>query len=153
MSLVQLTTSDKERQFWTEFIEIYKENPCLWKIKSKEYSDRVKKNAAYDLLVEKLKEKDANATRELVTKKINNMRSSFRKECKKVSSSMKSGAGSDDVYIPNLWYYDLLVFLKNQEIPRTSVSSMEEVSETIIYLTQFSISTHHNTYQVYINYR
>lgn len=101
---VELTTScttGKERQFWAEFIEIHKENPCLWKIKSKEYSDKVKKNAAYDLLVEKLKEKDADATRELVTKKINNMRSSFRKECKKVSSSMKSGTVSAYQHITN----------------------------------------------------
>ena len=92
---VELTTScttGKKRQFWTEFIEIYKENPCLWKIKSKEYSDKVKKNAAYDLLVETLEGMGADTTKELVTKKINNIRSSFRKECKKVSSSMKSGS-------------------------------------------------------------
>ena len=79
---VELTTScttGKERQFWAEFNEIYKENPCLWKIKSKEYSDKVKKNAAYDLLVEKLKEKDSDATRELVTKKINMRRNACRK--------------------------------------------------------------------------
>ena len=60
--------------------------------KSKEYSDKVKKNAAYDLLVEKLEGMGANGTKELVTKKINNMRSSFRKECNKVWSSMKSGS-------------------------------------------------------------
>lgn len=95
--------TEEECQFWAEFIEIYKENLCLWKIRSKEYSYKVKKNAAYDLLVAKLKEKDSGATRELVTKKINNMRSSFRKECKKVLSSMKSDAGTDDVYTPNLW--------------------------------------------------
>ena len=71
---VALTTSctiEKERQFWVEFIEIYKENPCLWKIRSKEYSDKVKKNAPYDLLVEKLKEKDIDATRELASHKEN----------------------------------------------------------------------------------
>ena len=63
---VELTTScttGKERQFGAEFIEIYKENPCLWKIKSKEYSDKIKKNAAYDLLVEKLEGMGADATK------------------------------------------------------------------------------------------
>lgn len=63
-------TSEEEQQFVTDFIEIYKEYPCLWKIKSKDYSNKVKRNAAYDLLVEKLKEKDSNASRDLVTKKI-----------------------------------------------------------------------------------
>ncbi|CAJ0922638.1 unnamed protein product [Ranitomeya imitator] len=33
---------------------------------------------------------------------------------------MKSGAGTDDVYVPKLWYYDLLAFTRNQEIPRLS---------------------------------
>ena len=75
----------------TEFIEIYRSNPCLWQIKSKEYSDKVKRNAAYDLLVEKLKSKDDGANRDAVTKKINNIRSSFRKEYKKVLQSMRSG--------------------------------------------------------------
>ena len=63
---VALTTScntDEDCQFWAEFIQLYKEYPCLWKIKSKEYSDKAKKNAEYDLLVEKLKEKDSNEGR------------------------------------------------------------------------------------------
>ncbi|XP_050711229.1 uncharacterized protein LOC126995585 [Eriocheir sinensis] len=121
-----VSVNKEERRFWTEFIDIYRENSSLWKVKSKEYSDKVKKNAAYDLLVEKLKEKDGRATRDTVTKKINNLRSSFRKECKKVLSSMKSGSGTDDVYTPSLWYYNLLLFLKEQEIPRTSVSAIEQ---------------------------
>ncbi|CAJ0962874.1 unnamed protein product [Ranitomeya imitator] len=30
---------------------------------------------------------------------------------------MKSGAGTDYVYVPKLWYYDLLAFTRDQEIP------------------------------------
>lgn len=93
MSVAQssTTSSAEERQSMIEFIEIYRSNPCLWKIKSKEYSDKVKRNAAYDLLVEKLKSKDDGANRDAVTKKINNIRSSFRKEYKKVLQSTRSG--------------------------------------------------------------
>jgi len=103
-----LSTTEEERRFWSEFIEIYREYPCLWKIKSKEYSDKVKRNVAYDLLVEKLKEKDGAATRELVTKKINNMRSSFRKEFKKVLSSMKSGTVSAHFHYINFMLNQVL---------------------------------------------
>lgn len=35
-----------EKQFITEFLEVYKNYPCLWKIKSKEYSDRYAKSQA-----------------------------------------------------------------------------------------------------------
>lgn len=115
----------EDRLFWREFIEIYKQHPCIWKVKSKEYSDRNMKNAAYETLVNKLKEKDENANRESVVKKINNLRSSFRKEHKKITSSYKSGAAAVDIYRPSLWYYDLLLFLHDQETSRPSVSNIE----------------------------
>jgi hypothetical protein len=35
----------------------------LWKVKSKEYSDRVKKNLAYEHLTTKLKETDSGANK------------------------------------------------------------------------------------------
>lgn len=114
--------------FWTEFIDLYKSYPCLWMIKSKEYSNRDAKTAAYNVLIEKMKEKNERANRETVTKKINSMRSSFRKEMKKVTASRKSGAAADDIYHPRLWYYHLLLFLQDQEDARESVTNISEVS-------------------------
>ena len=35
------------REFLTEFIELYRSFTCLWLVKSKEYSDRNKKDLAY----------------------------------------------------------------------------------------------------------
>lgn len=109
-----------------EFIDIYRENPCLWNMKLKAYSNKVKKSAAYELLVEKLRERESNADREMVAKKINNLRSSFRKEVKKVESSMESGASEDELYKPSLWYYDRLLFLKGQEFPQQPISNVKE---------------------------
>ena len=84
------------REFLTEFIHMYRKYPCLWKVKSKEYSDRVKKNLAYEHLKIKLKE---------IVKKINSVRSCFRKELQKVNDSKTFGAGADDTYTPSLWYF------------------------------------------------
>ncbi|KAK3892233.1 hypothetical protein Pcinc_003854 [Petrolisthes cinctipes] len=98
------------------------------KIKSKEYSDREAKAAAYSVLIEKLKQKDTSANRETVTKKINAMRSSFRKEVKKVTASRRSGAAADDIYQPRLWYYNLLLFLQDQEVGRDSVTNVNEAT-------------------------
>lgn len=117
-----------EKQFWAEFIELYRQNECLWRIRSKDYLNKLKKNEAYELLAEKLKEKDSDATIETVKKRINNMKSVFRKEMKKVSQSIRSGASAADVYAPRLWYYSLLLFLKDQETPRKSATNMDEVS-------------------------
>lgn len=101
-----MSFSREDKIFWEEFIDIYREHPCIWKVKSSDYSDRNKKAAAYDVLVRKLKEKDESARRDTVTKKINNLLSAFRKEHKKVISSQRSGTSADDVYQPSLWYYE-----------------------------------------------
>ena len=63
-----------------EFIDLYKSYPCLWQIKSKLYHDRPLREAAYKALIEKLKEFEPDANKDLVVKKINNLRSSARKE-------------------------------------------------------------------------
>lgn len=37
-----------------------------------------------------------------------------------VKASERSGASTEDVHVPKLWYYDLLLFLEDQDTPRTS---------------------------------
>lgn len=96
------------RQFVEDFIKIYESEPCLWQTKCKEYHDRNKKDAGYARLTEKLKEIEPNATKDGVIKKINNLRSAYRKEKKKLNDSLKSGASADDVYKPKLWYFGML---------------------------------------------
>ena len=44
------------REFLTKFIHMYSEYRFLWRVKRKEYSDRVTKNLAYEHLTTKLKE-------------------------------------------------------------------------------------------------
>lgn len=121
--------------FFCEFLDLYRSFPCLWQIKSKEYSDRNKKAQAYAALIEKCKELDPQANKDFVTKKINSFRTVYRKECAKIKASMRSGAGTDEVYKPSLWYFDLLAFLSDaDQEPRKSVSNLEdfgnEVSKT-----------------------
>lgn len=119
----------ENRKFWCEFLEIYKGLPALWRIKSDEYSNRVMKASAYEHLIEKLKEIFPQANREMVTKKINTLRTAYRKELKKLKESQKSGAGADEVYEPTLWYFDKLSFLEDQEQLVQGVTTMEEKNE------------------------
>lgn len=110
----------------SEFIEAYRNLPSLWKVKSKDYSNRVLKNSAYGILIEKLKEKDPVANRELTVKEINKLRTNYRRELEKVKISEKSGAGGEDIYAPTLWYFPLLSFLKEQEESVESLNTMYE---------------------------
>ena len=64
MASSSITTNEKT--FWTEFIQLYRNNECLWRVKSKIYMDRNKKNEAYETLLEKVQEYDAEATIEYI---------------------------------------------------------------------------------------
>lgn len=113
------------KEFIRHFIEVYKSYPCLWKVRSKDYTNKNLKNKTYEKLVEVCKTIYPDANKDYVIKKIQSFRGSFRKEAKKVAESMRSGAGADDVYVPTLWYYDLLLFTSDQEIPTASISNMD----------------------------
>lgn len=140
------------REFLTEFIDIYKENPCLWKIKTKDYSNKQKKNYAYEKLSTKLREIEADASKESVVKKINSLRTCFRKEYRKVIASEKSGAGIDDVYIPTLWYYDLLLFLIDQDEPRPSISNVPDAGEEFVKQAENKLQVINvNSYLIIVN--
>lgn len=115
----------RAKQNQEEFIELFRDSPCLWQTTSKDYHDRSKREAAYERLVEKMKEVEPLANKESAIKKINNMRSSFRKELKKIKESMRTGSGADEVYQPKLWYFELLRFLSDQETPRPSSSNID----------------------------
>ncbi|XP_050298435.1 uncharacterized protein LOC126737550 [Anthonomus grandis grandis] len=54
-----------------------------------------------------------------------------KKRKKKYEDSVKSGASADEVYHPKLWYYDLFVFLGNQETSRNSTSNLNADEETL----------------------
>lgn len=110
-------------EFTIEFIELYRSLPCLYDVKNKKYLNKPLKTAAYNELVEKLKTIDVAATKDTVVKKINNMRSSYRKELKKMKESKRSGS-SGDMYETSLWYFHNLDFLYEHEIPRNSKSNI-----------------------------
>ncbi|KAG8259750.1 hypothetical protein J6590_008785 [Homalodisca vitripennis] len=120
------------KEFLTDFIALYESFPCIWRVKSKEYSDRDKKAGAYEILANKFREIGVTANQETVVKKINSLRSVYRKDLAKINKSIRSGAGEDEIYKPSLWYFDLLHFLNDQETPRQSRNTMEENEDSQI---------------------
>lgn len=134
------------KQFWTEFIELYREQRCLWDVKSPNFCNKHLRKESWDCLVQKCKEILPNAEEKCVKAKIDSMRASFRRELKKVTSSKSTGKGLDDIYQPSLWYYDLLMFTTDQETARKGVSSLQkrfdlhEESEVNTEMTDVNVS-------------
>jgi hypothetical protein len=113
------------KKFIVEFIHLYKSHPTLWQIKNKDYRDKTKKAAAYEILIKKCREVEPDCDKDTVVKKINSLRTCYRKEFKKVQRSIT--AGDAEVYKPKLWYYDLLMFLNDSSaLSSDSVFYMDE---------------------------
>ena len=122
LSFITMASTLRDTQtFWREFIQLYRDCPALWKVKSDEYKNRKLKSECYVKLIDKIREIDPNATRSTVTKKINGLRSNYRRELRKV---MNSGGGGGGAYKPSLWYFHDLAFLRAQELHQERVSSL-----------------------------
>lgn len=98
------------RLWLTEFMEIYRNEECLWQGKHPDYSNHAIRNASYDKLVEKLKEVEPNPDRAMVVRKINSLRSAFRREYRKKMNK--------DNYESRLWYFEKLMFIADQNPKR-----------------------------------
>ncbi|XP_064545182.1 uncharacterized protein LOC135433146 [Drosophila montana] len=114
----------RDRQFWTEFLELYRSLPAVWKVKSPEYSSRALKSAGYEQLVQKLREVEPHADRALVVKKINSFRTNFRRDLRK-----RDQCTEEEPFVSTLWYFELLGFLEGQE-DASSCQSLHKASSS-----------------------
>jgi hypothetical protein len=73
------------KKFLEEFIEIYCEQPCLWQVKSKDYSNKNKKKRQLRITAKQITGSPTRCHYRRIEKKINNIRTAFRRELKKVS--------------------------------------------------------------------
>jgi hypothetical protein len=119
-----------ERKFLLEVIEVYSSLPALWDNKSTDYSNRTKKNEQYDQLLQKYNERYPEADRKALVKKINSLRTNFRKELRRIKNSERSGAGTDEIVEPTLWYFEEMKFLSDLEEPTESISTMSVEEES-----------------------
>lgn len=113
------------KKFWTEFIELYRDQRSLWDVKSKNYCNKHIRKEGYAVLIEKTKELYPESDEKFVKSKIESLRASFRRERKKTEQTKnRTGSGRDDVYEPTLWYYDLISFISDQGNVRKGLSSL-----------------------------
>lgn len=124
-----MTHSIQDNEEWQIFFEQYKELPELWQVKSDSFKNREKKRKAWNDLLKFYQCIIPGATLDQLKSRINNIRTCFRRELKKVSESEKSGAGADEVYVPSLWYFENLCFLKDHEEAVPGTSTMDSGDE------------------------
>ncbi|KAF9793873.1 hypothetical protein SFRURICE_007404 [Spodoptera frugiperda] len=100
------------REFWSEFLQLYRSFTCLWNPKDPAYLHKYERQQAYEALLAKMREVDETASMALLKKKIDCFRTAYRREERKVIRSIQEG--DDEIYTPSLWYYKpLKEFLGN----------------------------------------
>ncbi|XP_056387651.1 uncharacterized protein LOC130282838 isoform X2 [Hyla sarda] len=116
-------------KFLKEFIDMYRSFPCLWNVKISDYSNKQKRLKAYESMVNLCRSVCPSANIQFVKHKIANLRTVFKKEFNKVQVSKKTATSAEDVYVPRLWYFDLLKFTIGQDSPKEGSSNSGESQE------------------------
>jgi len=121
-----------------EFIEIYEILPELWDPEDPLYKSKKKSNLALDNVVIVFDKIKPNATRNDVRKKINILRSNYRKELKEILESERSKSSTDDVCELLSWKFHSLKFPKKiieAVVPlHFNKENLEEVSIYFVYI-------------------
>lgn len=93
-------TSDEYKRFILELIDVYGSLPALWDITCKDYSNRALKEQKYDILLKKFREKHPNGDKIQLKKKINGLRTNYRRELKRLRDQEKNGESIEtQIYI------------------------------------------------------
>ncbi|XP_066951272.1 uncharacterized protein [Macrobrachium rosenbergii] len=121
--------SGSSKALLQRFIDAYKDLPELWDSQNPNYVRKDKRNAGYEKLLDILRLMKNDATVDDVKRKLNTLRSNFRRELKKVHDSKRSGVTTEEVYEPSSWVFYELLFLKDLEKPTKNRGSVEAAPE------------------------
>lgn len=102
-----------------EFIKKYEQLRELWDPKNPDYTNKYRRNASLDILLSILKKINPTATRVHVRRKINCLRSCYRKELRRHLASRKIGPDGEEIYeyIPSAWKFHSMRFVDKIERP------------------------------------
>ena len=118
------------KEFTLTFIQIYKESESLWNFKNPDYFNKRKKEEAYESLIKLVKNIEPRANKDMVTKKINNLRTSFRRHLRALENSYAPKE-------PSLYYFQDLMFLKENDPAMNS--DFEDVDQNSSFATIIKI--------------
>lgn len=104
------------------FLNLYRENECLWNVRSSLYKNKIARENAYERILRCLE--DENMDIKSLKIKIKNLRTIYNTELKKVKDSMRSGAEGSSVYKPKLsWFEEIHSFLGDSGNYRGTLTS------------------------------
>lgn len=117
-----------------KFLDIFKTYPCLWDTSDPNYNKRDMRESAMKQLLEDMKVQEFGIiSKDALKTKIKSLKDCYRIELNKVKKSMKSGAGTENLYKPKLgWFEAADNFWKATVMGRDSSSNLVSQIFTLI---------------------
>ncbi|XP_014294784.1 uncharacterized protein [Halyomorpha halys] len=150
VGFVELTVSNSE-DCLRRFISTYESLPELWNRNDSNYMNKWKKRKSLEKLLAIYREIKPHAVIKDVTKKLNTLRSNFRRELNKIKSSLSDGCERESAYKPCSWVFYALSFLAedsegmapliNQNDKPEESQGQEENNSTYLQPTTSSLSS------------
>lgn len=140
--------SSETRAIEEDFIETYKNLPLLWDTEHKDYTNKYRRNEALDILLKIIKRWNPSATRLHVRRKINILRSVYRKDLRRHLASKSIGPNGEVVYEyePMNWKFHKLKFLEkngdNNDITEISEINMDDNNFDVSFYHRFLYIAH-----------
>ncbi|VEN50461.1 unnamed protein product [Callosobruchus maculatus] len=116
------------REQVTVLLEEYRKWPNLYKVKSVNYKNRNKRREALDSIVDAVKTVKSDVTSADIQSKFQALKQNAQRERKKCIESQRSGAGTDEIVEPSLWYFNLIQFVFDDMDPRPAVDSLQDIT-------------------------
>lgn len=118
----------------TKLIEAVQAEECLWNTKSKVYKNKIKRKDAWNKLAEHLQLESGDKAQ----KQWFNLRTTYGKILANVRSINRSGSEANDGdWEESDWpYYELMDFVKDYVIPRTSKNNVNDENEDSEFTTK-----------------
>ncbi|KAL0870104.1 hypothetical protein ABMA27_006260 [Loxostege sticticalis] len=113
-----------------KFISKMESLPVLWDSTCPDYSNTKKRQKAMGQLVVIYRQIKPSAKLDDVRKKINSLRSNYRKELRKIENSKLSAESEEDVYKPSSWVFYAMQFLNSTMSQPGTASSSNNHQET-----------------------
>ncbi|XP_075160476.1 uncharacterized protein LOC142233436 [Haematobia irritans] len=146
------SVTEENRHYLKVFIQTYRNLPILWDTTLRDYTNRDKRSEAYQQLVPIYKYLKRDANLQDVKKKINTLRTNYRKELKIIESARRQGS----TYQPRCWTFYELDFLRNAEkflaVDPNYIKSETTNAPTSSAFGIFNESTHQGNFLEISNY-
>ncbi|GFY63555.1 MADF domain-containing protein [Trichonephila inaurata madagascariensis] len=113
------------------FVELYREQQCLWKVDNIHYRNKGMRLAAFQHIANEMSIEGLTPTD--VKLKIKNLRGTYNQELTKIAKSTLTASSSNEIYIPNVKWFNIMdAFVRQIKEKRTSKDNLAKGNEIAI---------------------